>query len=653
MPGRVAASLAAHGGHFRAAAEEQHHLNIGPGADLEAAWHAAGLALPDLDALRAYRLGRVREQLRTRGYGGALLYDPMNIRYATDSTNMQVWVMHNAARYAWISTEGPVIVWDFFECDFLSAHNRLVDEVRPAIGTTVFLAGRQTEKLTERWAAELVGVIDEHAGRKEPIAVDQLGYRQYKALEAAGIEIASGQEVMEFARKIKGRDELAAMRCAVHACETTMQEMHDLIAELPAGTTERDIWSLLHAGNIRRAGEWVETQILSSGPRTNPWMQEVSARTVEPGDMVAYDTDLVGAYGMMVDISRSRIAGARPPTPLQRRVFELAEEQILRNTELLTPGRSLTELSHGAWHPPVDEYRHYCCLFHGVGQCDEYPDVFFPGTWNDVGYDDVLEPGMGHDGRSLRRAPRRTRRRSQAREPGARHRGRSRTAHPATARPHLRSRRTPNVSSGGPVLGQGRRILNLVGRKGIRASRSLNRVMAPGESEFAEEGNRFAAMYDAHVDEVYRFVHRRCRDHSLSEDITQETFLTAIRSTDDTSSISAGWLITVARNRLIDELRRRARHEERLRLLKEPEATSEAAELAERMRVERALNELSIDHRLVLTLHYIDGFTVPALAEHLGRTLKSVEGLVTRARRELRDRLDADDDMPDAGGAHG
>lgn len=394
MPGKIARSLARHGDHVRAAVEEGHHLNIGPGAALEAEWTAAGLELPDLSTMRRYRLDRVREQLEYFGYGGALLYDPMNIRYATDSTNMQIWVMHNAARYAWVSTNGPVIVWDFFECEFLAGHHDLVDEVRPATGTTMFLAGRRWQDATDRWAAEMLDVIDIHAGRDAPIAVDQLGYRQYKALEAGGVTIANGQEVMELARKIKGPDELSAMRCAVHACETTMSELHDVIAQLPAGTTERDIWSVLHAGNIRRAGEWVETQILSSGPRTNPWMQEASARIVEPGDLVAYDTDLVGAYGMMVDVSRTRVAGARPSTVAQREVYDLAREQVERNTELLTAGRSFRDLSHQAWIPSIDDYRHYCCLFHGVGQCDEYPEIFVPDTWDELGFDDTLEAGM-------------------------------------------------------------------------------------------------------------------------------------------------------------------------------------------------------------------------------------------------------------------
>lgn len=164
-----------------------------------------------------------------------------------------------------------------------------------------------------------------------------------------------------------------------------------------------------------------------------------------------------------------------------------------------------------------------------------------------------------------------------------------------------------------------------------------------------------ASMYDAHVDEVYRFVHRRCRDHSLAEDITQETFLTAIRRADDPGSISVGWLLTVARNRLVDIVRREASYESKLRLVVGGGRSSNLdAELTERLRFESALDQLRVEHRLVLTLHYIDGLTVPALADHLGRSMKSVEGLVTRARRELRSQLDADTTGKETTGeAHG
>ena len=78
----------------------------------------------------------------------------------------------------------------------------------------------------------------------------------------------------------------------------------------------------------------------------------------------------------------------------QREVYDLAREQVERNTELLTAGRSFRDLSHQAWIPSIDDYRHYCCLFHGVGQCDEYPEIFVPDTWDELGFDDTLEAGM-------------------------------------------------------------------------------------------------------------------------------------------------------------------------------------------------------------------------------------------------------------------
>lgn len=181
--------------------------------------------------------------------------------------------------------------------------------------------------------------------------------------------------------------------------------------------------------------------------------------------------------------------------------------------------------------------------------------------------------------------------------------------------------------------------------EGILRGRSLKEVMT-------DATDAFAAMYDAHVDDVYRYVHRRCRDHALSEDITQETFMAAARKADGPDSITVGWLITVAKNRLIDSLRRQMRFEDRLHLLAVPHSRVELAELAERLRVEDALAELSVDYRLVLTLHYIDGYTVPALAEEMGRSVKSVEGIVTRARRALRtelERHEPTDDQSTAG----
>ncbi|MEM7139782.1 MAG: sigma-70 family RNA polymerase sigma factor [Actinomycetota bacterium] len=156
----------------------------------------------------------------------------------------------------------------------------------------------------------------------------------------------------------------------------------------------------------------------------------------------------------------------------------------------------------------------------------------------------------------------------------------------------------------------------------------------------------FTALYDAHVVEVYRYVHRRCQDHPLAEDVTHDVFVTAVRTVDDPGTITIGWLLRVARNRLIDLMRRQARYADKLRLIRG--GLSDEIDLGgtwvDRVVVTEALEELSVEHRLVLTLHYLDGYTVPALAHELDRTVKSVERLVDRARRNLRREL---------GGRHG
>ena len=152
----------------------------------------------------------------------------------------------------------------------------------------------------------------------------------------------------------------------------------------------------------------------------------------------------------------------------------------------------------------------------------------------------------------------------------------------------------------------------------------------------------FVELYDEHVDELYRFVQRRCRDHGLAEDITQDTFMTALRN-HDVNEISIGWLKRSARNRLVDVLRRQSKYASKLRLVGHRNEDVVETDVAERLRVEGALDQLSIEHRLVLTLHYIDGSTVGAIASDLDRSLKSVEGLITRARRQLRSQLEESD----------
>ncbi len=365
--------------------------NLGPGHLAVGEWEAAGLALPDMDNIRAYRLARVRKYLKKFDYAGIVLWDPLNIRYATDSTNMQLWVTHNATRYCFVAADGPVIQFEFSHGEHLNVHTQNIDEIRPAMSWAYLIAGDRYEEQAAKWAAEIADLVRQHGGGNMRLALDRCGYDGMRALEKEGVEIRNGEEVMELAREIKNDEEINAMRCAIHACEKAIGVMH---AAMQPGQMEQELWSYLHAENIKRGGEWIETRLMSSGPRTNPWYQECSSRVIENGDLVAFDTDLIGSYGICVDMSRTWLCGDKAPTALQKDIYTKALDQIRKNTEWLKPGLTYHELTHKSFMYDPAKYNTYSVQYHGVGLCDEAPAIYFPNAWEAFGYDGVLQPGM-------------------------------------------------------------------------------------------------------------------------------------------------------------------------------------------------------------------------------------------------------------------
>ena len=348
-------------------------------------------SFPDVDmaALRAYRLGRVRQELRRHDYAGIVLYDPINIRYATDSRNMAVWTLHNAVRYAFIPTEGPITLFDFHNCEHLSAGLETIDEVRPAVDWFYFGAGSRIAERARRWAAEIADLVAAHGGGNRRLAIDKCNPEGAEALRGLGIEIRDGQEVMEHARFVKSAEELACMRASIAVCEAAMGRMREA---LEPGATENEIWSILNQVNAANGGEWIETRLLAAGPRTNPWFHESSNKVIEAGELLSFDTDLVGPYGYCSDISRTYLCGDGRPNEEQRWLYRKAREQVEHNMALLKPGLGFRELAERAWKLPEDcAPNRYSVVVHGVGLCDEYPACLYLEDFDRAGYDGVFE----------------------------------------------------------------------------------------------------------------------------------------------------------------------------------------------------------------------------------------------------------------------
>jgi len=364
--------------------------NIGPTAKAIQELTAKGLAQPNLPAMYRYTLSRITEQLKARGLGGILLFDPINIRYATGSQNMQVWTSRNLSRAAFVSAAGYVVLWDFIRCEHLTDHLENIDERRTGAAALYFAYGDTENEQAEKFTAEIKDLMKVHNCDNQ-IAIDTTDIATANALQNAQIKVLPGQGVMEHARLVKGAEEIKAMRCAVAACELAVGEME---AAMTPGMAEVELWSVLHAGNIARGGEWIETRLAASGPRTNPWMQEAGNRCLEVGDLFAFDTDMIGLYGYCCDMSRTWLVG-NTASDEQKEIYKVAHEHITQNMELMQPGTSFRELSFGGHDlPPAYRPQRYCVKMHGTGMCDEFPSIYYPEDYIEGAFDYQLEAGM-------------------------------------------------------------------------------------------------------------------------------------------------------------------------------------------------------------------------------------------------------------------
>lgn len=337
----------------------------------------------------AGRLARLRAEISRSGCGAGLFYDPINIRYATGTSNMQVYTLHNPCRYVFVPADGPVVLFEFKGCEHLSVGHHCVDEVRSAVSWYDFVSGDRVAEFSQLWADEIADLVRCYGSE---LAADRLDPIGATALTDRGIHIHDGQRIANRARAVKTDDEIVAIRRAVAASDAAIEDLRGAVGP---GRTEREVWAELHRSNIARGGEWLETRLLTSGPRTNPWYQECSDKVLESGELLAFDTDLIGVDGYSVDISRTWLIGDAAPTDGQRRLHDAACEQLMGNIELCRVGASFAEVSSAAIQPPTElQSVTNAAILHGIGLCNEYPLVLNRQNFVASGYDGEIQAGM-------------------------------------------------------------------------------------------------------------------------------------------------------------------------------------------------------------------------------------------------------------------
>lgn len=345
----------------------------------------------DPKELRKGRLTRLRGMMKEQDYAAVVLFDPYNQRYATGSRNMFGYFLRNSTRYIYVPQEGPVILFEYPGSAHVSTWLETIDESRTS--QVVWSAVNQRDGLSsDPFGVEIADLVKEHGRGNKKVGLDRCAVNLSRSLEAQGLQVFDCMQDTLHCRRIKTPEEIACLALSMAGSEAAVSRVEEAIRP---GVTENELFAVLYGEVIRQGGEFIETRLLSSGPRTNPWFNEASDRVIRPGELVALDTDTIGVHGYYSDFSRTFHVGPGKPTGYQQSLYQMAHEQVHHNMSLLAPGVSYREIAEKAWKIP-DRFinRRYPSIIHGVGMHGETPLIAHHMDFDRFSKDGILEPGM-------------------------------------------------------------------------------------------------------------------------------------------------------------------------------------------------------------------------------------------------------------------
>ncbi len=303
----------------------------------------------DVDRLRTYRLGRARAALDASEVGAVLLFDFNNIRYVT-STHIGEWARDKMTRYALLTRGGEPHVWDFGSA---AKHHRLnCPWLRPENihAGMVGLRGAVAPEagLFRAAAREIRAILKAEGVADQPIGVDIVEPPMQTALEAEGIAVRDGQQVMLDAREVKSIDEIILLNVACAMVDGAYQ----LIAEqLKPGIRESELVANVTHRLFEMGSEHVDNINAVSGERCSPHPHVFSDRLIRPGDQAFFD--IIHTFvGYKTCYYRTFVVGTA--TDAQRDAYKRARAWIDASIELMKPGVGTDQVA-AVW-PKAEEF---------------------------------------------------------------------------------------------------------------------------------------------------------------------------------------------------------------------------------------------------------------------------------------------------------
>jgi Xaa-Pro aminopeptidase len=296
----------------------------------------------DFDALRAYKLQRVRDQLEEKDLGALLCLDMDNIRYLT-STHLAEWARDKFVRWCVLPRGGEPVLFELGSaakvkrelCPWLEPEN-----IRVA---TPWARGANLKAINDftssNAATNIKTVLEESGVSDMPIGVDTVDLYLLEAMRGQGLDVVNGWDAMWDARVIKSPEEIQIIEMSAALVDGVYAHLVDFIKP---GIKENEIVAKIQGWLIEQGVDRITGVNCVSGPRSNPHPHDYSDRMIRPGDLVFIDiiSHFLGyatCYYRTFAVTRS--------TQKQRDLYEQALEWLERSIDAVRPGATTADIA--------------------------------------------------------------------------------------------------------------------------------------------------------------------------------------------------------------------------------------------------------------------------------------------------------------------
>ena len=240
----------------------------------------------NVERLRQDRLNRIKAALKKSELGALLCFDMNNIRYIT-ATHIGTWAMDKLVRFSLLAQDDEPILWDFgsaarhhqIYCPWLGERSR-------AGISTLRGATHPGSGLAEDVAKKIKLELENRGLHNEPVGVDVIEMPVLFALQAQGMKVVDGQQLMHEVRKIKTQDEITLLNTATMMVDAAYDELYRF---MKPGVKENECVGVVSKVLYDLGSEHVEGVNAISGERCSPHPHVYTDRVLRPGDPAFFD----------------------------------------------------------------------------------------------------------------------------------------------------------------------------------------------------------------------------------------------------------------------------------------------------------------------------------------------------------------------------